>query len=348
MVAAGLELVRDYGGRRFAAYAPQPPLWGDADAEELQERANLDYELPADDWSPIAIVLPQRWRARDWAGCPVRFVDGKDIGETVTCLTAPGGYPAPVRLSEIGGCVVEVRAGECRRAYHVVEKLVTLVADLFPASEVEAFAIALQETGLRLAIAHPPEGGPSYDFEKMRKVTQNKSNDEMGLLEGAALLTCADLPTVVDGRLEPRLGGPEAADWPVFGVIKQQRQNYLHAWGMQVLYRLQPGQRTPAFSLPDERLPVVSWYVRLAGGPDTMPNWGLVRVEAPLRWFERAGDFPLIDQLSRALYDNRCREGSYGRAPVSLHPIVRAEELLGALFTPPSAVASRFYRLVGL
>lgn len=345
----GLDFVRAYGGQRFAAYAPQPPLWGDSDAEEAQDQSELAYEIAVDDWAPITVELPPSWRARDWKGCPVRFIDGKDVGETITALTSSDGYPVPVRLSEIGGIEVVVGNGECRRAFHAVERVVAMVADVFPSDEVEAFAIALQEVGLRLLIARPPGGEPSYDLEKMRKAAQNRSNDEMGVLETAALMACPEPPTVVDGRLEPRLGGADQADWPVFGVIKKHQQNYLHPLGMQVLYRLRPGQRTPAFSLPNEKLPIVTWYVRLAGGPGTMPNWGLVRIEASLRWFERIGqDWSIVDRLSRAIYDYRCREGSYGRAPVSLHPIVRAEELLGALFTPSSALASRFYRLVGL
>jgi hypothetical protein len=345
----GMDFVRAYGGQRFAAYAPQPPLWGEPEAEDVWEESELDYEIDPEDWTPITIELPPSWRAREWEGCPVRFIDGKDEGETITSLTSPDGHPVPVRLSEIGGIEVEVRNGECRRAYHAVERVVSMVADVFPSDEVEAFFVALQDAGLRLLFARPPREGPPYDLEKMRKAAQNRSNDEMGVLETAALMARTDLPTVVDGRLEPRLGGPEQAEWPVFGVIKKHHKNYLHPLGMQILYRLQPGQRTPAFSLPQEKLPVVTWYVRLAGGPGTMPNWGLVRIEASQRWFERTGqDWSMIDRLSRVIHDYRCRERSYGRAPVSLHPIVRAEELLGALFTPPSALASRFYRLVGL
>jgi hypothetical protein len=79
-----------------------------------------------------------------------------------------------------------------------------------------------------------------------------------------------------------------------------------------------------------------------------MPSWGLVRVEAPLAWFARHGSWALVDRLSRAIYVWRCRDASYGRAPVSLHPVVRAEELLGALFIPHGVLTSRFYRLTGL
>lgn len=103
------------------------------------------------------------------------------------------------------------------------------------------------------------------------------------------------------------------------------------------------------FSLPKEKLPVVSWYVRLSGSAGTTPNWGLVRVEASLQWFEASGrDWGFVDRLSRTIIEYRCRERSYGRAAVSLHPIVRAEESLGALFSATGALVSRFYRLAGL
>jgi hypothetical protein len=325
-------------------------MWGDAEETDEEELIDLSLEVDEKSWEPRSIALPPSWRPIDWAERPIRFIDGKDVGETVTCLTSPDGYPVPVRLSEIGSVVVEVRDGQCRRTFSHVERVVSMVVDqVFPWHEVEAFASSLQDTGMTLLWAQPPEGKPSYDLEKMRKASQNRSMDEMVVLEGAAVLRDTSIPTIVDGRLEPRLGGPEASDWPVFGVIKTQRKTYLHSLGMQVLYRLAPGQRTPAFTLPDERLPVISWYVRLDGGPGMMPNWGLVRVEAPLRWFERTGrDWSIIDQLSRTVHDYRCREQSYGRAPVSLHPIVRAEELLGALFSPRSMLANRFYRLAGL
>ena len=55
-----------------------------------------------------------------------------------------------------------------------------------------------------------------------------------------------------------------------------------------------------------------------------------------------------MDLLSATLYQYRCRRDDYGRAAVSLHPIVRAEESLGALLQPMNRVISQFYRLSGL
>lgn len=66
------------------------------------------------------------------------------------------------------------------------------------------------------------------------------------------------------------------------------------------------------------------------------PKLGIVRVEASQSWFEARGryDWDFVDQLSRTIYEYRCRERSYDRAAVSLHPIVRSEESLGSLFAP--------------
>jgi hypothetical protein len=345
----GLSFVQAYCGCRLDQYDPQPPLWDELpDDEQNENRVDLDYEMSQDSWETITPYLPDSWRPSDWPERPVRFVDGKDVGRTVAWLRAPGGYPVPVRLSEIGGVTMQVIDGECRREFAATERVVSMVADVFPWDEVESFAAALQANGFRLLPAFPPDGTPSYDFEKMRKAAQNRSNDEMGVLEEAALAQESNVPSIVDGRLEPCQGGFEPDQSPVFGVIKTHYKNYLHPIGMQLLYQLEVGQRTPVFSLPKEKLPVVCWYIRLSGGGAT-PNWGLVRVEAPMQWFEAHGcDWNFVNRLSRTIFEYRCRERGYSRAAVSLHPIVRAEKSLGALFSPMSILTNCFYRLTGL
>jgi len=44
----------------------------------------------------------------------------------------------------------------------------------------------------------------------------------------------------------------------------------------------------------------------------------------------------------------RCTDKSYQRASVSLYPIQRAEECLGALFTGAETIINRFYSLTQL
>jgi hypothetical protein len=293
--------------------------------------------------------LPAKWRSENWDERPRRFVDGKDVGQTIAWLRSPEGYPVPIRLSEIGSAVMRVADGECRREFAVVERVVSMITDIFPWEEVESFAVALQTHGLRLLPAQLLDGTPSYDFEKMRHATQHRSNDEMSVLEEAALANDAETPTIVDGRLEPLVGGFDSSYSPVFGVVKTHYRNYLHPKGLQLLYQLKMGQRTPVFSLPQKKLPTISWYLRLSEATGATPNWGLVRVEASKSWFEAHGqDWNFVDRLSRMIYDYRCREHRYTRAPISLHPIVRAEESLHALFSSPNMLASNFYRLTSL
>ncbi len=108
---------------------------------------NIAYELPEDDWQPVTIRVPDRWKPEDWPGRPIRFIDGKDQGDTITALTLAQGYPVAVRLSEIGAMFVRVERGECCHEHAVTEKVVSMVADVFPWDEVEGFAAELQTAG---------------------------------------------------------------------------------------------------------------------------------------------------------------------------------------------------------
>lgn len=356
-----------HGAARVSS-SPELPEFGAPDDDgagpEITERT---YEMEDEAaWTAIDPASPAGWRATDWDGRPVRFIDGKDVGETVASLTSPfSGSPVPVRLSEIGAVVIREEGGVLRREFDTVERVVSMTTDLFPWDEIEALAISLQRSGFRLLSASRPKvtvnghitDASLFDYEAMRKSAQNCSNTEMGRLEEAALARDNSLPTVLDGRLEPRDGGLDGGTVPAIGVIKTHSQLYLHGRGMQVLYRLLPGQRTPAFLIDPSRTSpgssrprVVSWFVRLAHQPFLAPNWGVIRVELPQPWFEKrfgartAAGWGFIDRLTLLLREYRTRDQNYGRAPVSLHPIVRAEQLLGALFTSHAALARRFYR----
>ena len=268
------EFLQTYGAQRVLQYAPQDEFWNSDPNQPLT--TVLDYEKPADQWTAVTPAIPLGWSPRTWIDRPRLFIDGKDVGETVIVLRAPGGHPIAVRLSQVGSIVTEVVDGMCYRRFGMVEKVVAMVVHPFPWYEIESFAVSLQEQGLRLLPAHwPSDDKNRYDFEIMRKAAQNRSNDEMTVLEEHAVRQAGDVPMVVDGRLEPRSGGFEGELRPVIGVIKTHRENYLHPLGLQLLYQLQPGQRTPAFVIPG-KLDVVSWFLRFAGG---MPNYGYVRVE---------------------------------------------------------------------
>jgi hypothetical protein len=342
--------MHDFGGSRLDAYDPQPFMDEDAkDEDEQDERVDLDYEDPAERWRALDATVPTYWDLHDWQDCPVRFIDGKDVGETVAWVRAPGGYPVPIRLDQVGGVVIEVNNRACRRVYYVSDPVVSLVTQPFPWQAVEGFGVDLQAHGFRLLSALPPDGQCSYDFEKMRKAAQNRCLTEMTVLEQAALAQDPQTPTVVDGRLEPRRGGFDPATSPVYGVIKTHMKTYLHPIGMQVLYDLEHGQRTPLFHIQQQNLSVVSWYIRLGKTVRSMPNYGLIRVEVPVDWFEKNGhDHRFVNQLTHLLCWYRCRQQSYGRAAISIHPIVHAEESLGACFRDTKRLISHFCRVFGL
>jgi hypothetical protein len=325
------------------------PILLDSDVAQIDtadEDKNLDYEELRDTWHAFD-VLPCKFLA-DWPWCPLRFIDGKDVGRTVAWLQTRQGHPIPVRLAEIGAVIMENQQGYLRRSFNLVERVVSLIVDPFPWDEVESFAIALQEQRFRLLPCRPKE--LSYDFIEMRKATQHRTQDEMTRLEKQALAVSCTVPTLVDGRLDPRAGSFDHRTTPVVGLIKTHSRNYLHSAGLQLLWEMEAGQRTPAITISSEHIELVSWYVRLNSQQGELPDWGIVRLEIAKQFFEHTmnKDFEYLDHLSRIVYEYRCRDKNYSRAPISIYPIQRAEESLGALFSPSDTLVQRFYRYTSL
>jgi hypothetical protein len=351
----GLEFLRSNGARRMRDIDAQPLLLDDGLVleSESDELKDLNYEVPGSDWQALDLGEKESWS--DWPLRPRRFIDGKDVGRTVAWLQSREGYPVPVRLSQIGAVVMHEFGGELRREFHIVDRVVSMMVDLFQWDEVESFAIALGERGYRLLPSRAPmsgktfEGGWTYDFERMRRTTQNRSHDEMVRLERQVLARDALTPAIVDGRLEPHRGAFDETRGPIAGLIKIHSQNYLHPQGWRVLYNLRPGQRTPAFHLQG-KMDLITWYVRLDGARGDMPNWGFVRIEIPQRFFEMTmgRDWGYVNRLSSLVYRLRCHDGSYSRAAVSIHPVQRAEESLGAIFNRSEYLVNQFYRLTNL
>jgi hypothetical protein len=344
-MTTGFAFLKNNGAQRIRNYAPQPFLLDDGilDTASDEEQKELWYECTSDTWKAINTLdsVPPP----DWPWRPLRFIDGKDLGRTVAWLQARTGHPLPVRLAEIGAAAISDQSSQLRRQFETVERVVSLIIKPFPWDEVESFAIALQEAGFRFL---PCLAEPSFSFEKMRRATQNRTKEEMDQLERQALADNSVVPTLVDGRLEPRMGAFNQHRDPVVGLIKTHYRTYLHPAGLTLLCNLRPGERTPAFAL-ESKLSVISWYLRLEGLGE-MPDWGIVRLEIPRGFFEEVidRDFSYLDYLSNIVYTYRCRGTSYSRAPVSIYPIQRAEESLGALFSPIDTLVQRFYRYTDL
>jgi hypothetical protein len=341
----GYEFLKNNGAQRVRNYDPQPFLLddGNQETESSDEQKELAYECSLDKWRalPILECVPPK----DWPWRPLRFIDGKDLGRTVAWLQTREGHPMPVRLAEVGAAAMANQNSQLRREYEAIERVVSLIVKPFPWDEIESFAIALQEQGFRLL---PCLAEPSYSFEQMRRATQNRTKEAMDVLEKQALAQESTLPTLVDGRLEPRMGAFDQHTDPVVGLIKTHYRTFLHPAGLRLLCELRPGERTPAFSL-EKKLGVISWYVRL-NGQGEMPDWGIVRMEIPKSFFEEVikCDFSYLNYLSNIVFAYRCRGTSYSRAPISIYPVQRAEESLGALFTPIETLVQRFYRYTNL
>src|SRR5262245_55995305 len=150
--------IHDFGGCRLDWYDPQPVMDDSMNEDdEPGEQVDLSYEgIAPEHWQALDATVPADWHPHDWPEHPIRFIDGKDVGETVAWVRAPGGYPVPIRLGQIGSIVMDVVEQSCHRAYYVSEPVVSLVTQPFPWEAVESFGVDLQKHGLRLLSALPP------------------------------------------------------------------------------------------------------------------------------------------------------------------------------------------------
>lgn len=346
---------RNYDAAPVGATPVQPNVLPDGDTEQ-PDTVDRTIEREEAEWQPIPVPEAP---ARD-GEFPVRFIDGSQNGQPVLCVRAPLGWPIPLVLSEVGAVALRSVGRRFEREFVAVERVLSFVADPFPWQEVEAFSSALMNTAelkLRVLPANRPDEKHSpFDYEVMRTQARSRAQQEMTTLERLALAVDRSVPVLVDGPLNRVMGAPDPRSPLVVGVAKTQSADYLHEQGWRTLLDLKPGQRTPVFQITgmsrgkEARLPVATWYLKLAGGPRLAPNWGHVRVEIPWGQFEVQfrRDFGFVHRLSRWLIDARCRSDSYARMPVSLDPIVRAEETLKPLFTPISVLVNRLYRTAGL
>lgn len=332
--------------------------------DEAAGALELAVERAHDDWEPLPLSEAPA-RSGEY---PVRFIDGSHAGQPAICVRSPQGYPIPLLVAEVGAVALKLDGRQFVREFVAVERVLGFVADPFRWSDVESFAAAVEnqpELRLRVLPARMPDPAlhSPFDYEAMRSQAYNRCQNEMLKLEVLALAAAPNVPTLVDGQLGGRIGERAAGARPLLvGVVKSPTPAALHDRGWNTLLDLRPGNRTPYFkdtrvSKSGERMgtptdvPLACWYLRLAGGPRLAPNWGIVRVDLPWVQLERIapserGGF--ISRLSRWLVDARCRAESYARMPVSLDPIVRAEDALKPLLTPLPVLVNRLYRRAGL
>jgi hypothetical protein len=361
----GLNFLQQHGARRMREYQPQPifvngspTVEEEDDEDETTPRARpnviLDIEAVPAQWQPVRVSHCGAWNDfEEWNLRPRRFIDGKDVGRTVAWLQTEEGYPVPIRLSVIGAISLQNQEGCLKREWSAVERVVTMATACFPVEQINEFQDSLEAHDFRLLPVPCPPEGLGFDFEVTNGRTRKRSRYEMNLLEKQAMQFDGDTPMIVDGRLDSHSGAFDAQTTPVLGLVKSHHQQYLenHATCWNTLYALEPGERTPVFAIKNPNLDVASWYVRMCGANGEMPNWGIVRLEVPLPFFESLGaeqSTECINRWSRLICEYRCRDESYGRSAVSIHPIVRAEQSLGAMFTPLDTLVHKFYRLTNI
>lgn len=347
---------RTYGASLVGDTPPQPTLPGLVDQDEAApETIVLDIEAPAEKWAARVIGEAPAKNGE----YPIRFIDGSLAALPALCLRAPEGWPIPLLIAECGAVALRLEGRSFLREFVSVDRVVSFVTDPFSWAEVEAFATAVvnnSRLAARLVPANlPPTDRSPFDYEVMRAQAYHRCEQEMLNAERLALAAAPDVPTLVDGKLAGRIGTRVAEKRPLLVGLVKRMPPELHPQGWRTLLGLRPGQRTPVFKLSgismgkEADMPTASWFLKLAGGPRLAPNWGYVRVDVPWAQFTGAfySDFGFVDRLSRWLMDARCRQESYSRMPVSLEPIVRAEESLKPLFTPCPVLANRLYRHAG-
>jgi len=353
-----------HGAIAVGASPPRPETIPEDEADEEFSNFSFDAERELNDWEP---VTPSEAPALS-DETPTRFIDGSHIHQPVLCLRSPAGYPIPLLLSQVGAVALKLEGRRFVRDFRAIEQVLGFVVDHFPWSEVEEFASALEnhpQLRLRVLPARRRLDKSPFDYEVMRSQAVNRCQNEMLKLEVLALATDPNAPTLVDGQLGGRIGAKAVAKRPLLvGAVKSPTPAPLHDRGWKTLLDLRAGQRTPFFkdnrATRDETtgaiktvdVPLACWYLRLAGGPRLAPNWGIIRIDVPWVQLERhtteAAKTGFVNRLSRWLVDARCRADSYARMPISLEPIVRAEDALKPLFTPLPVLVNRLYRQAGL
>ncbi|MGQ0649483.1 MAG: hypothetical protein ACT4P7_18165 [Gemmatimonadaceae bacterium] len=189
-----------------------------------------------------------------------------------------------------------------------------------------------QEHGLRTrdvdVAADPNEWHP---YIRMEEATNAVKQDREVLERDLAAEFCrVDAGTLyLDGAI-PASDDVHRSE-RVVGVIKSHRTLYVGESDLPAVLSLAPGERSSVFAVErGQRSPVASWYLRLrdTGGRD--PFWGLVRLEIPLRVFER-GRGEAADERSAWVYAERAPLAlPDGRWDTMAYGIRNCEEFLRA------------------
>lgn len=280
-------------------------------ATDSSAELDLDVELPAQRWRPVA---PRPGTA---APATVLLVDGvrrvdahlwvqDDAGDLYPAVAVS--YAAGVVRCDLNRGAAEVTRTRLRRA------LFTPAAGATPLGAPPA--------------DYRPERAEGTQHDDLVKAAQQAMLAlEATVSEEARQSTVDDDLLVTDGPLRGRHRLPRT-----LGYVKTHRTNYLPPGQARVVTACRPGERSPVF-LVGPRWPHYSWYLRLPG-PAGSPWAGIVRVQ---------GSPDLTPEQAVALADRsavtlpRFASSAYKdpRAPQNLVPIAGLERRLRALLGDP-------------
>lgn len=326
--------LNDSGAPPFAAYE------SDEEDEEREQDIDLAFEMPQHQWRGIDPGTPPD-------DAPVRFVDGSIYTRTAGSLTvAFRRRPMIAAVVSAASLVLDGRTLR-RGAGAQARKLLCLYSDGIDPALLADAGHALERSGIGLL--HRESKMPLRDFDATRRATRALAMEVMENAEKDVLFADASTPTLVDGLLERRLAAAPTHDLPAVGLVKRQMQQYLPGNLQELLYTLQAGQRTPAFVLKTvQHVDVVNTYVRLSSQPGMSPSYGVVRLQAPLTYVQRAhsGDLEAyLSGLAAYIYRLRHRDLAYGRAGISVEPIVRVEDHLHAIVPDVEVLVKKLHHL---
>jgi hypothetical protein len=315
------------------------------DEQALQSRMReLSWEVPASSWRPIDCGGVPR-------GCPGRFIDGTLASRTIGAIWVDG-VRRPLVLAAVGALELRLEHAALVRPPDglALRTVLCLVCNGLPAEERAELAAGCSGLAIQLLAAESPD--VTVDFEVLRRRSFDLAKQAMETQERDLLLREPTRPALIDGLLERRLITIASQEMPVVGMVKRQLRQYLPNSHVGLLYELEPGQRTPAFTLETEHARIVTWYLRLSTTENAGPSYGLVRLAMPLEYLSNAfldstGRSEEISALSAFIRTLRHREASYRRVGVSLEPIVRVEDELRAVMPSINELAARVLRSLG-
>ncbi len=312
----------------------------DAEDSDSGSKVDLEYEVPRQWWKPID-------SGGESSLLPVRFIDGTIVSRLVGSLTVDG-RQRPLIASSIAAAALERRDRTLTRAPGAITKtVVSVYRDGIDSAVLDHAGDVLREHGMTLLL-RDMDSGPR-DFDTLRMSTRNRAMDEMEACERDVLLHDPSVPALVEGLLERRLVRVPNKAIPVAGLVKRHAATYLPGDLQEMLYRLTPGQRSPAFLMEIDNVALASMYLRLASPAGASPSYGVVRVTTPLayleEWHPGEGRWRYLSALAGYLYRLRHRDEGYDRAAISIEPIVRVEEHLKAIRPDIDVAVQRLRRL---